>query len=110
MTTFLLSNVHFWLEKYHADGIRVDGVSSILYLNYGLDGDSPNKRYNKYGDEGNLEAIDFLRQFNHMVGEKFPGAFTVAEESSAWPMATFFERLYCLCIDDDGDGGNDVCV
>lgn len=65
---------------------RVDGVSSILYLNYGLDGDSPNKRYNKYGDEGNLEAIDFLRQFNHMVGEKFPGAFTVAEESSAWPM------------------------
>ena len=86
--SFLLSNVHFWLEKYHADGIRVDGVSSILYLNYGLDGDSPNKRYNKYGDEGNLEAIDFLRQFNHMVGEKFPGAFTVAEESSAWPMVT----------------------
>ena len=81
--SFLLSNAHFWLEKYHADGIRVDGVSSILYLNYGLDGDSPNKRYNKYGDEGNLEAIDFLRQFNHMVGEKFPGAFTVAEESSA---------------------------
>ncbi len=85
--SFLLSNAVYWLEVYHADGIRVDGVSSILYLNYGMD-DSPNKRYNMFGGEGNLEAISFLQEFNQAVGERFPGVITIAEESTAWPNIT----------------------
>lgn len=85
--SFLVSNAIFWLEMYHADGIRVDGVSSILYLNYGVE-DPAQKRFNKYGEEGNLEAISFLQEFNRAVGQEFPGVFTVAEESTAWPMVT----------------------
>jgi 1,4-alpha-glucan branching enzyme len=85
--SFLMSNAVFWLEMYHADGLRVDGVSSMLYLNFSID-DPSKKRTNRLGGDGNLEAIDFLRQFNQVVGEQFPGAFTAAEESSAWPMVT----------------------
>lgn len=85
--SFLLSNAVYWLETYHVDGIRVDGVSSMLYLNFAID-DPAQKRYNRYGEEGNLEAVSFLQQFNHVVGENFPGVFTVAEESSAWPNVT----------------------
>jgi len=85
--SFLLSNAVFWLEMFHADGIRVDGVSSILYLNYGMD-DSPHKRYNIYGGEGNLEAISLLQEFNQTVGTMFPGVITIAEESTAWPNIT----------------------
>ena len=85
--SFLFSNAMFWLEEFHADGIRVDGVSSMLYLNFGIT-DKKKFKFNKFGDEGNLEAIEFLKELNHMVGTYIPGAFTVAEESTAWPMVT----------------------
>ena len=85
--SFLFSSATFWLEVFHADGFRVDGVSSMLYLNFGLEGEAAN-RTNREGGDGNLEAISFLREFNQMVGRDFPGAFTMAEESSAWPLIT----------------------
>lgn len=85
--SFLLSNAMFWIDEYHADGIRVDGVSSMLYLNFGVS-DPSKKKFNQYGDESNLEAVDFLRELNYMIGTTFKGAFTVAEESSAWPLVT----------------------
>ena len=85
--SFLLSNAVFWIEKYHADGLRVDGVSSMLYLNFGID-DPAKKRFNKYGEEGNLEAVAFLQDLARTVGSRFPGVFTVAEESTAWPKVT----------------------
>ena len=85
--SFLLSNAIYWLELYHADGIRVDGVTSMLYLNFGVE-DSSQKRTNKYGGEDNLDAISFLREFNSLAGTLFPGVFTAAEESSSWPMVT----------------------
>lgn len=86
--SFLLSNAMFWLSKYHADGLRVDGVSSMLYLNFGIE-NPKDKIFNKYGEEGNLEAIEFLRELSDMIGQYFPGSFTVAEESTAWPMVTY---------------------
>ena len=86
--SFLYSNAMFWLEEYHADGIRVDGVSSMLYLNFGVS-DRSKMKFNKYGDEGNLEAIDFLKELNHMVGSEQPGVMMIAEESTAWPMITW---------------------
>ena len=86
--SFLLSNAMYWLDEYHADGIRVDGVSSMLYLNFGVS--DPRKfKTNREGGDGDLEAISFLREFNYMVGTSFKGVFTVAEESSAWPMVTW---------------------
>jgi 1,4-alpha-glucan branching enzyme len=85
--SFLISNAVFWIDKYHADGLRVDGVSSMLYLNFGID-DPDKKRFNKYGDEGNLEAVEFLQELARTVGSRFPGVFTVAEESTAWPKVT----------------------
>ena len=85
--SFLLSNAMFWLTEFHADGLRVDGVSSMLYLNFGIS-DPRKRKFNKYGEEGNLEAIEFLQDLNRMIGERVPGAFTCAEESSAWPMVT----------------------
>ncbi|MCI8524802.1 MAG: 1,4-alpha-glucan branching protein GlgB [Oscillospiraceae bacterium] len=85
--SFLMSSAAFWLEMFHADGIRVDGVTNMLYLNFGLEGDAAQRR-NSQGGDGNLEAISFLREFNQMVGRSFPGVFTVAEESSAWPLIT----------------------
>ena len=85
--SFLLSNAMFWIDEYHADGLRVDGVSSMLYLNFGVS-DKSKMKFNKYGDEGNLEAIDFLRELNYMIGTNYSGVFTAAEESTAWPMVT----------------------
>ena len=85
--SFLLSNAMYWLEEYHADGLRVDGVTSMLYLNFGIS-DKSKMRFNKYGDETDLEAVEFLKEFNYMVGNNVKGAFTVAEESTAWPMVT----------------------
>ena len=85
--SFLLSNALFWLSEYHIDGIRVDGVSSMLYLNYGID-DPREKRYNENGGEENMEAVAFLRKFSEMIGEYFPDVFTIAEESTAWPLVT----------------------
>ena len=85
--SFLLSSAVFWMEEYHADGIRMDGVSSMLYLNFAID-DPSQRRLNKFGEEGNLEAVSFIREFNRTIGTLFPGAFTAAEESSAWPKIT----------------------
>ena len=85
--SFLMSNASFWMEKYHADGLRVDGVSSMLYLNFG----KTNQRdfiYNKDGGDTDLDAISFIREFNQMIGSDFPGTFTAAEESSAFPLVT----------------------
>ena len=79
---FLLANALFWLDKYHVDGLRVDAVASMLYLDYSReDGDwVPNK----YGGRENLEAIDFLKEFNEITHARYPGVLTVAEESTAW--------------------------
>ncbi len=83
---FLVSNALFWLDKYHVDGLRVDAVASMLYLDYSRDADEwvPNP----YGGNENLEAIAFIKEFNAVVYGKFPGCFTVAEESTAWTGVT----------------------
>jgi 1,4-alpha-glucan branching enzyme len=80
---FLIANALFWLDKYHIDGLRVDAVASMLYLDYSRqDGEwVPNR----YGGRENLESIDFLREFNDAVHESYPGVVTAAEESTAWP-------------------------
>ena len=83
---FLLSNALYWLKVFHADGLRVDGVSSMLYLDFGRkEGEwIPNK----YGERENLEAIALLRRFNEIVYKEHPDIQSIAEESSAWPMVT----------------------
>ena len=84
---FLISSALYWLGCYHADGIWVDGVTSMLYLNFGLP-DWAEKAYNNQGGEENTAAVEFLRQLNDAVHTYAPGAITVAEESSAWPHVT----------------------
>lgn len=84
--SFLISNALFWIDKYHIDGLRVDAVASMLYLDYSREADQwiPNE----YGGRENLGAISFLRSMNETVHVNFPGVLTVAEESTAWPMVS----------------------
>ena len=86
VTNFLIANALFWAKQYHADGIRMDAVASMLYLDYGRT--EGNWIPNKYGGNGNLEAMSFLKHFNSMMRKRFPQAVTIAEESTAWPMVS----------------------
>jgi len=83
---FLIGNALFWLDKYHIDGLRVDAVASMLYLDYSR---KPGQWVpNVYGGRENLDAIHFLKRFNEVCYERFPGIITIAEESTAWPGVT----------------------
>ncbi len=83
---FLIANALYWLDVFHIDGLRVDAVASMLYLDYSREagGWEPNR----YGGNENLEAIDFLRELNATIHDEQPGCFTAAEESTAWPGVT----------------------
>jgi 1,4-alpha-glucan branching enzyme len=84
---FLIANALYWLDEFHVDGLRVDAVASMLYLDYGAR-DAGDWVPNRFGGRENLDAIAFLRELNEIVHDRFPGALVVAEESTAWPAVT----------------------
>jgi len=83
---FLVANALFWLDKYHMDGLRIDAVASMIYLDYSRE--EGEWIPNRYGGRENLEAIEFIKNLNSKVYERFPGVVTIAEESTAWPGVT----------------------
>lgn len=86
VSNFLIANAHFWFDKMHIDGLRVDAVASMLYLDYGRE----NEEWipNQYGGKENLEAIEFIKHLNAVVHQRFPGVLTIAEESTAFTGVT----------------------
>jgi 1,4-alpha-glucan branching enzyme len=86
VVNFLVANALYWCERFHIDGLRVDAVASMLYLDYSR---RPGAWIpNQFGGRENLEAIEFLKKFNHITQTEFPGVMTIAEESTAWPQVT----------------------
>ena len=82
--SFLISNALFWFEEFHIDGLRIDGVANMLYLNFGRE--EGEWTPNRYGDTGNLEAVEFLKKLNETVFKYQPQALMMAEESTSWPL------------------------
>ena len=95
VSNYLIANALYWVEKYHVDGIRMDAVASMLYLDYGKqDGEWV---ANMYGGHENLEAVEFLKHLNSVMKKRNPGVYMIAEESTAWPRVTG-------ALEDDGLG------
>ena len=92
---YLVANALFWLDKYHIDGLRVDAVASMLYLDYGRE--SGEWLPNRFGGRENLEAVEFLKELNVQTHSKYPGILTIAEESTTWPGV-------CKSVSDGGLG------
>jgi len=97
ISNFLIANALFWIREFHIDGLRVDAVASMLYLNYAR----PDGQWlpNKYGGAENLEAIEFFKHLNSIIAKNCPGVMTIAEESTAWPKIT-------AKVEEDGLGFN----
>ena len=88
VVSFLTANALFWLEHFHIDGIRMDGVTSMLYLNFGVENEA-DKKFNVRGTEEDLDASAFIRNVNTRIGQRFPDVMMIAEESTAWPLVTY---------------------